>query len=370
MRTLASTVKRYPGTQSKATRGASVARLLAGAWRGSPAPPASSAQELNEISNLLLTSGAAGLAWHRIRGSALGRGPVADQLHQAYRRDTLYAALQHRSLKQIIPLLRRSGVEPLLVKGWAIARYYPEPGLRPYIDLDLCVAQDQYADAMRVLSLPEADGCNVDLHAGFGKFHDSRADEIFERSRLASLDDLEVRVLSAEDDLRFLCIHLLRHGAVRPLWLCDIAILLEQRSGGFDWDRCLSGSQREVDWISCAIGLAHQLLGVDVERTPVAHRARNLPGWLAPTVLQSWGMPLPTLPQIKALLRQPASLLRSLPREMRRHWPNPIEATMTLEGPFNRLPRLPFQVGHVLSRTAALVAQVLGDSRNAAQHGS
>ena len=44
---------------------------------------------------------------------------------------------------------------------------------------------------------------------------------------------LDVRVLSPEDDLRFLCLHLLRHGAVQPLWLCDICVLLEARANDF-----------------------------------------------------------------------------------------------------------------------------------------
>jgi hypothetical protein len=242
--------------------------------------------------------------------------------------------------------------------------------MRPYVDLDLCVMPNDYARASAVQKSGEFDDCPVDLHKGFGKFYDRRTNDIFAHSRLVKLDDMDIRVLSPEDDLRFLCLHLLRHGAVQPLWLCDIALLLETRSNEFDWDRCLSGSRRDADWVACAIGLAHQLLGVEVEGTPVACRAQNLPTWLLPAVLQSWGMPLQTLPQIMALLRQPASLLRNLPQEMRRHWPNAIEATMTLKGPFNQLPRLPFQVGHVISRSTALLSQLLGDLRSAVQHGS
>jgi hypothetical protein len=170
---------------------------------------------------------------------------------------------------------------------------------------------------------------------------------------LARLDDLEVRVLAAEDHLRFLCTHLLRHGAVRPLWLCDIAVAIETRSANFDWDRCLSGSRRIADWVACAVGLTHQLIGLDVDATPVARRAKNLPRWLIPAVLKEWEVPLHFNDQVVNYLRHPVDLLKELPR----HWPNPIVATTTLVGPFNELPRWPFQLGHVFSRSLALLKQ-------------
>ncbi len=257
-------------------------------------------------------------------------------------------------MKRALPLLGSLGVEPVLVKGWAIARHYPEAGLRPYTDLDLCVLPDQYANACAALKDPVIQSCNIDLHLGFGKFYDLQSGEIFERSQLVKLDDLEVRVLSAEDHLRLLCMHLLRHGAVRPIWLYDIAVLLEARTGDFDWDRCLGRSRQQADWIACALGLAHQLLGADVEGTPIERRAKKLPRWLAPTVLKEWGTPLHSLGQVAVHLKHPVRVIKELPR----HWPNPIEATMTLKGPFNELPRLPFQVGHVFSRAAAMLAQL------------
>jgi hypothetical protein len=345
-----------------------VAQLLAGAWKGSSLPICP--EELEQIANLITSCGAGGLAWCRIRGSSLNSSQTAELFQAQYRFQSLQAKLHERSLKKVIPLLRSVGVEPLLVKGWAIARCYPEAGMRPYIDLDLCVLPDDHTRASAALTSGECDDCNVDLHVGFGKFYDRRTNEIFARSRLMKLDDVDVRVLSAEDDLRFLCMHLLRHGAILPLWLCDIAVLLEARSSDFDWDRCLSGSRREADWLACAIGLTHQLLGVDVEGIPIAGRAHDLPSWLVPAVLQSWGTRAQALTQIKPLLRQPVSLLRNLPNEIRRHWPNPIEATMTLRGPFNRLPRLPFQVGHVISRSAVLLSQLLADIRGAMPYGS
>ena len=363
MKHLASFPKNDRGTLSKATRGELVARLLSRAWRAVPPPPKNSAYELEEIAPLLLRSGAAGLAWCKVRNSELGSSLAADQLHQSYRLQSLQAALHERSLKHVISLLRDIGVEPVLVKGWAIARVYPEVAMRPYCDLDLCVLPDQYTKASEALKSIEGHVTNVDLHAGFGKFYDRRTDDIFARSELVKLGDIDVRVLCKEDNLRYLCMHFLRHGGIRPLWLCDIAVALESRRGDFDWDRCLSGSRREAEWVGCTIALAAQLLGAAVGESPAGPRAQRLPRWLSTAVLRNWGVACRSPRQVQTLLHQPMRFLSELPRELLRHWPNPVEATMTLRGPLNGLPRLPFQVGHVVSRTTTLLSEFIGTSR-------
>jgi hypothetical protein len=123
----------------------------------------------------------------------------------------------------------------------------------------------------------------------------------------------------------------------------------------FDWDRCLSGSRRQAKWVACAIGLAHDLLGANVPELPVTARSGHLPSWLVPPVLKAWGTPCETPRQVASFLRHPIGLSR----ELLHHWPNPIEATMTVEGPFNELPRLPYQLGHVVSRATAVFSQLL-----------
>ena len=274
--------------ESKATSGRLLAQFLAGAWRASPPPLVSSKEEFAEIAPLLLKSGAGALAWWRIRDSSLRATPFAPQFQHDYRFQALQAALHERGLKQIIRALRGCGVEPVLVKGWAIARHYPETGLRQYSDFDLCILPQHFEAAKAALKSVESQGYNIDLHEGFGKFFDSRTDDIFARSQLVRFDDLEIRVLSPEDHLRFLCLHWLRHGAVRPLWLCDIGVLLETQADDFDWQRCLGESRQQADWVACAIELAHELLGAQIEGTPFAGRARKLPSWLVPAVLKEW----------------------------------------------------------------------------------
>ena len=50
----------------------------------------------------------------------------------------------------------------------------------------------------------------------------------------------------------------------------------------------------------------------------------------------------------------PAELLRAL----RLRWPNPIQATVGVGGPFNELPRWPFQLWECVLRTAHFLTQV------------
>jgi hypothetical protein len=43
---------------------------------------------------------------------------------------------------------------------------------------------------------------------------------------------------------------------------------------------------------------------------------------------------------------------------LRHRWPNAIEATTTMSGPFNNLPRLPFQIANSLSRVGAFLTHL------------
>jgi hypothetical protein len=103
-----------------------------------------------------------------------------------------------RSLKRIIPFLCDARVNPVLVKGWAVARHYPELGLRLIVTSIFCVAPSEYAAASAALSSSINYERDVDLHLGFGKFFERNVDTIFERSQLVMLGGLEVRVLAAK----------------------------------------------------------------------------------------------------------------------------------------------------------------------------
>jgi Uncharacterised nucleotidyltransferase len=250
--------------------------------------------------------------------------------------------------------LRSSGIEPILIKGWAIARAYAETGLRPSGDIDLCLSPEQHAKARMALNT-ECREYLVDLdHDVLRRFGELNSEALYRHSEMVDLEGTQIRVLGPEDHLRILCLHLLKHGAWRPLWLCDIAAALESRPPKFDWDRCFGKNRRWADWIACAIGLAHRLLGAELGDAPVQDRANNLPGWLIPSVLKQWSRPYPAnLPlftrQIKGSWWKPG-----LVTAVRQRWPNPIQATIDANGRFDNRTRLPFQIRHWVARAVKL----------------
>jgi len=342
--------------QNAGPRGQLVASALAGSWRRSPPSLSLSPAALAEVTPLLLGTGAGGLGWWRVRDSELRTSPWAFQLHQAYRLHTLQAAVHERQIIRAFAALRAAHVEPLLLKGWSVARHYPERGLRPYGDIDLCVRPEQYSAAVAALAGRAPQTGAVDLHKGLPEVYRPSLDEVYDRSQLVRLGEVDVRVLGPEDQLRYLCMHMLRHGACRPLWLCDIGVALESLRQDFDWEYLLSGDRRRSEWVACTIGLAHQLLGARLDGTPVAQRARHLPRWLLPSVLRQWSLAVHYMnsPTMAYCLRHPTQL----PKALRLRWPNPIQATVGVGGPFNELPRLPFQLAECLLRSGYFVTQI------------
>jgi hypothetical protein len=295
------------------------------------------------------------LVWWRLQSAAPQYGNVLDQFQQAYAYYTIRAAFHEAQARDVFTFFRDHDLEPVLVKGWSIGRHYPAKGLRSYGDIDLCIRESDYQKAVELAATPEGQRFNLDLHKGLKGLDSRKFDEFFDRTQLIDLGGTAVRIPSDEDLLRIVCLHLLRHGGWRPSHFCDVALLLESRSADFDWDICIGNSRREINWISTVIGLAHHLLGADIEGYPFAAEARRIPRWLIAQVLKSWETPEPTSnaplnygKPMREYLRQPRGLFGAL----KRRWPNPIEATYALKGSFNNLPRFPYQLAESLRRAA------------------
>lgn len=337
----------------------SIVTALAGAWRSNATPPQISQAELAEITPLLIQSGAGALVWWRLRKDELAGSDAAAQLHQSYRMHRLEASVHLGRLKLVLQQFREAGIEPVLVKGWNVARLYPEPGLRHYFDVDLCVRQDCYGQAKRLVASLGEEGLYVDLHDELDHLDVIKWEEFFSRSHLLRVGETEVRVPCAEDHLRILCIHWLRHGAWRPAGLCDIAAALESRPDDFDWQRCLGPDPVRADWVACAIELARELLGAEMTaefegRTTeiparLSARRENLPRWLVPAVLRKWSgsvSPNYRVPDLAALLRSDGGWKR-FSEYFYGRLDQPVRATIALHGGFNNWPRLPYQLGEL-----------------------
>ena len=336
-----------------------MARALHQSWRTSQTESERlTIDELDAVTPLLYESGAAGLGWWRVRETELRDTPSGELLHQAFRLLALRARTHETTIEKLFRLFRQSNVEVIVVKGWAVARSYPEQALRPYGDIDLLIRPADVDTVSRVIQSEAARGSLTDVHAEMFELSDRSIEEIFSRSRLVRCAEANVRVLSSEDHLALLSVHLLKHAAWRPLWLCDIGMLLEAAGKDFDWGICLGRDARRANWILSVAGLARRLLGAEISDESIAARAEQVPDWLSERVLKNWQTPFAHLQSpirhaapIKSYLRNPPGLLPDLARR----WPDPILATITVNGTFGKRRRLRYQLGNWLLRAARLV---------------
>jgi hypothetical protein len=338
--------------------------VLAGSWRSSDLPPLELTEaELNEVTPLLCISGAAALGWRRVSNSHLKDTPSAEVLRQASRLQSLQASIHEQKVEQAFRVFRSASVDAILAKGWAAASFYQHDS-RPSGDIDICVRPDQYKWAREVLGTPEGRGLFVDLHKQFSEIDERPLKDVFARSRLVRLGEEDIRTVGNEDHVALLCIHFLKHGGWRPLWLCDVSAAIESLPPSFDWDVCLGVNKTRGRWILTAIKLAKQLLAADLTKCPAAVEAQELPGWLVENVLKQWCNPSAMnqapmshpIPMVD-LLRRPSDLLKGL----RQRWPDPILATISVNGEFNSIPRFPYQVANCLSRVTRLLIHWPGD---------
>lgn len=335
-----------------------VAHLLYGSWRQLPPELKTTNEDLTAVTPQLLGSGSSGLVSRRINQTELQTSPAAFELKQAYRLQSLHAGLHEIEIEQVIKLLHASQIDPVLLKGRAVADLYLERALRPYGDIDLCFRKQQYPLALAALDTPAGRAFNVDPHEELEPLYGLIFDELFASSQIRKVGKVAVRVPCAEHHLRILCIHFLKHGGWRPLHLCDVAAALESRSDEFDWDRCLGKDKLITDWVSCTIGLAHRLLGARIENTPVTPRALQLPRWLVPAVLKQWENPYPQANEATELMTTHLRRRSGVIRAMGKRWPNPIRATVYFRAPFNELPRLPFQLSSYVSQAARFLTRL------------
>jgi len=340
--------------------GKEVAALLKRAWRVTPPPPEISPEQFAGTAPLLLKSGAGALGWWRIRQSSLCSLPEGQLLRIAYLECAAQAIEHERKIATLAEALNREKFSFILLKGSATSRFYPESHLRPSGDIDLYMPSREWIRVRAILDRRQFSGYRVDLvHVEFERFDVRSFEEFYQHAESIRVGGAEVKMLGTEDHLRFLCLHLLKHGGWRPLWLCDIAALLERLPERFDWDRCLGPNELYAVWILCTIGLAQDILRAEVSNPPPFLQDLALPRWLVNSILNRWSNPnSPDLSlfvdQVRHCWRQPRRLIEALWER----WPNPIQATVDADGPFDDRARLPFQLRNYKSRAVELGRQM------------
>lgn len=349
-----------------------LARLHWQCWRADPPPAEVTDAEFIRAMPLVIQSGSVGLVWPRLRGRFDPHGAVALAMEAAYDAQVAHNAEVEREVVRVMARLRDAGVESVLIKGLAVAGLYPAGLIRPAGDIDLVVRDEDYDAAKGALmdvrlSLhrdygpksirpavdPDAH-IDVDLHR-FSSWKEIASHEFFDRAQCVRMGKINVTVPDLGDHLRALCLHFLRHAAARPLRLVDIALLVERCSVEPNWQRMLCGYRSEARQVIATLGLARELLGVDLESAPPSVRGFATPDWFIASALWHWVRPPITPPTVlNEMLSNP---LRT-PLIFARRWPDPVRATIGTRAPFNRMPRLPVQAASYLLQTVYFAAVV------------
>ncbi len=256
------------------TSSLATARLLWEACRRDPVPAA--------IRGALATGAdlpraAAAAHEHRIAAllwRALGRAGVADAQAEAQQALAGYAEvlraeallLHPHAVSVAVRPLTDAGLEPVVMKGPAVAVRYPDPGLRPMEDIDLLLPRRQHQSAVAaltaagwdvvraagrdrydtVLQHPEVPWLALELNYGFeARFERVTAldpDRMW--ARRIPIDCLGTPAfgLAPADEVVFLAVHAGKpfHGFERLLWIADLAMVVgdaEAEGRALDWDR-------------------------------------------------------------------------------------------------------------------------------------
>ena len=328
-----------------------LAGTLKHAWRSGGEPVDLPAVDTRVWAERLIAGGVGALAWWRIRQTELAAAPEATPLQEAFRFHAVSAARNERDLRHLLGHFNDSGIEPILFKGWTLARLYPHKALRPFGDFDLLVPREQTERArtvLRELGTDLRERADVDTAETLARYLPDRTEaELFGRAHSESLEGARFRVLSWEDHLRLVTLHQLHHGGWRPLWLCDVAVLLEAAPSDFSWETCLEGDGRLSEGVLATVALAAELLGA---RLPTGTPDFAVPAWLRRAVLHGWVHGYESMPASLYELR--ALGWRGAVAALRARWPDPVSATVHLRAPFRTVPRPAVQMAECLRRAA------------------
>ena len=250
---------------------------------------------------------------------------------------------------------RREGIEPVLIKGWAAARNYPNNRPRFFGDIDLAVAAADFARASELVLTPDSGIKGVDLHCELRHLDTVDWSTNLANSELVPIGDEKIRVLSPEDHLRVMCVHWLTDGGESKDRLWDIYYAVENRPAGFDWDKCLGVVKpHRRGWIIAAIGLAHRYLGLKLDDLPFAGEARSLPAWLTRCVERGWEADAPMRP-LHTVMHDPRTFIKQLKKRLP---PNAIQATIDCEAPFDDRGRARYQFRDIFIRLKPSIPRV------------
>jgi len=256
-----------------------------------------------------------------------------------------YKVHEHQ-IEQAWKQFENAGFKPLLIKGWAAAQHYSDPVERRFNDIDLIIAPEEFERAVEFLASFK-ENTAIDLHRGARQLDKLSFENLYSNSRSIKCGETNIRILRPEDHLRVLCVHWLIDGGAKKDKLWDIYYAVANRPPDFDWDRCLNVvSETRKRWVICAIKLAQKYLGLNLENTPLASDRTEIPRWLINALEKEWQSDVSLRP-LHYFLNDKRELWRQIKKRMP---PNPIQATIDMEGEFDDKSRIKYQLGDIIFR--------------------
>jgi hypothetical protein len=249
-----------------------------------------------------------------------------ERLDQAFQRRYLRTTLLMEEVRRILQAFYEAGIPCIALRGSALVnRIYPEASLRPAADLDLLLLPKDLQPAKQLLSqmgyakpvsaLPDryyernhlhlryvnsSRRIPVEIHWALDHKYTLLTIDyagIFRRAQPAAVAGSDGLMMSSEDLLLTLCIHLAKHcphlqaawqsgrlqdymldqGAL--LWLCDIAGVLDRLPEELDWKQV---HRRAQDWGAC------EALGISLRASNQLLRSPLPSELLAPPTVTRW----------------------------------------------------------------------------------
>jgi hypothetical protein len=193
-----------------------------------------------------------------------------------------------RAVSKAIEPLTDAGLEPVVLKGPALAARYPQPGLRPMEDIDLLLPKAQHAQASSALieagwrivrpstrdaydtmfTHPQVPSLSLELH--FGLEHPSQrvttldGETLWRRRQPIECLGTPAFGLPLPEELVFLSAHAGKphHGFFRLIWIADLAMVTGQATAAgatIDWDAVATLARQSgcLTMVAAALALGH-----------------------------------------------------------------------------------------------------------------
>jgi len=179
--------------------------------------------------------------------------------------------------------LERLGVEALLIKGLAVARYYPDPSTRFFSDIDISVSSDAHDIRREIVA--GLSGLGVDLHLGFKTLDEIPWETVRQRADRFEVAGVTVNAPRREDHFRILATHWLNDGGRRVDKLLDLYHCATSSPEGFDWSLCIGDlTQERRNWMAKGLGALKEFMKLEVSGHPFKDDELQLPSWFVDTV--------------------------------------------------------------------------------------